>query len=144
VDISGSYLRLNDSRFASKAEGESAPIQTALVIKKGQLVLQLPKHAKENLDLNELSQILKKHDLKSLLSVANAELEIDGSMSDLAWITVLLKNSHNLAIAGSGKLNIDARLDSGWPSEGTLARIVPSNLEMKLLDYLLKMGLLYK
>lgn len=138
VDISGSYVRLDDSSLASKAAGESAAIQTSLVIRKGELELNLPELAEKDVDLNELSQVLRSYDLETLLSRADAELEVDGSMSDLGWITLLLKNSHNLAIGGSGKLAIHGLLDSGWPTEGTRAEILPEGLELRILDYVVQ------
>lgn len=135
VDISGTYIRLGDSRLANEEKGQSELVQTELVIKKGELELQLPELANEDADLKQLSQVLKNYDLNTLLSVANAELEIDGTMSDLSWITILLKNTHDLAIGGTGKVKIHALVDSGWPSEGTLAEILPEELVLKVLDY---------
>lgn len=138
IDMSGTYIRLGDSKLSSKRKGESASIQTSLVIQKGELKLHLPELANEHADLKQLTQVLKNYDLETLLSVADAELEIDGSMSDLSWITILLKNSHNLAIVGSGKIKLHALLDSGWPAEGTLVEILPENLLLNVLDYVIQ------
>ena len=138
VDISGTYIRLGDSKLTSKQYGKSDLIQTELVVSKGELELQLPELANEGADVKDLSDALKRHDLNTLLSAANAELEIDGAMSDLAWITLLLKNSYNLSIGGTGKLKIRALVDSGWPSKGTLVEILPENLVLEVLDYVIE------
>lgn len=135
VDISGTYIRLGDSKLSTKEQGQSDLIQTELLVRKGKLELQLPELANEDADLKELSEVLQSHDLSTLLSTANAELEIDGTMSDLSWITMLLKNSYGLAIGGTGKVKIRALVDSGWPSKGTLVEILPEELLLKVLDY---------
>jgi len=138
VDMSGTYIRLGDSKLASDKNGESASIQTSLVIEKGELKLHLPELADKNADLKQLTQVLKNYDLETLLSVADAELEIEGNMSDLSWITILLKNSQNLAIGGSGKIKLHALLDSGWPSEGTQIEVLPEDLRLNILDYVVQ------
>ena len=89
VDISGTYIRLGDSKLASEQHGKSELIQTELVVTKGQLELQLPELENADASVKELSEVLKQHDLNTLLAAANAELEIDGTMSDLSWMTWL-------------------------------------------------------
>ncbi len=135
VDISGTYFRLGDTRLQGKEQVQSELIQTELVVKKGELKLRMPELENEDADLKQLSQVLKDYDLNTLLSVADAELDVEGSMSDLSWITILLKNSYDLAIGGTGKVKIHALVDSGWPSEGTLVEILSEKLLLEVLDY---------
>ncbi|MBE9547858.1 MAG: hypothetical protein IMF09_00510 [Proteobacteria bacterium] len=135
IDISGTYIRLGDFTIASKLVAESAEIQTSLTIETGHLELKLPELAEEKIELNDVPRVLGDYELETLLSFADAELEINGSMSDLSWISVLFKNSHNMAIGGSGTLSIKALLNSGWLAEGSLIEILPDGLDLKILDY---------
>jgi hypothetical protein len=142
VDISGSYLRLNDQRLSSKERGESQSWQSALFIDKGTLKLHLPKAPEElsgaGTDLEQLSEALKQQDLKDLLAVAEVELIINGSISQLEWISILFKNSFNMGISGSGQLAANLRIISGWPAKDSKIEIKPDKLEVDLLDYVFK------
>lgn len=138
IDMSGTYIKLGDSQLSSAKKGDSASVQTSLLVQKGILKLQLPELGDKEVDLKQLTQALEGKDLETLLSVADAELEIDGKMSDLSWITLLLKNPHNFSIGGTGKVKIHALLDSGWPAVGTLVEVLPENLLLNVLDYVIQ------
>lgn len=140
VDISGSYLKLDDQRLSTAEKGKSKPWQTSLMIEKGTLKLHLPDAeqptAASGSQLAELSHALKAQDLKQLLAAAEAELVFKGNVSRLDWLNVLMKNSLNLRISGSGDIAANIQILSGWPATGSQVDIQSNSLEISIIDYL--------
>lgn len=136
VDVSGSYIRLDGASVASGNRVEPASTDVSLIISKGQLQLNLPELSEERVSFKGFPRLLDRYDMETLLSAADAEVDIDGSMSDLQWISILFKNNHNISVRGGGKLAVHGLLESGWLAPGTLAEISAENLELDFLDYL--------
>ena len=134
IDVSGTYLRLGDSKLTVEEAGASNEVQTDLVIEKGVLNLRLPELG-ENAEPEALFQTIKNYDLNKLLSVSDAELRVTGNMSDFSWITLLFRNNYDLEINGAGKVDIDATLESGWPAKGSRIEVTPERLMVGILDY---------
>ncbi len=138
VDLSGSYLRLDNSSLSNKQQGNSRPWQSTLMIDKGLLKLNLPEVGVQNTELDQLSEALHNQELKDLLSVAESELIILGSITQLDWLNVLLKNSFNLALSGTAQFTANLHMRSGWPAKGSTLAIQPNDLQVNLLDYSIK------
>ncbi len=136
VDISGTYLRMDDSRLANKKmDNQSQSWHTALTIEKGIMDLPIPAAEKGKDDVKSLSKALKGSDLKELLKKSDGEFMINGSVSDLAWINLLFTNPYNLSIGGSGNISADMRIAAGLPASGTELQASSRKLEIDILDY---------
>lgn len=141
IDISGSYLRFDTSKFSNKVDKLSKPWHSYLLINEGMLRLTLPTTGitakQDQPDISYLSEVLKQQKLKTILANSDAELKIKGQISQLEWINAFLKNSANLAFSGAGQLAIDLKIASGWPENGSLITVKSEQLEVSLLDYLI-------
>lgn len=143
IDVSGSYLRFDDSKISKNSNvQQSIPWYTKLSIDKGSLKLNLPEQnsisaTQGQTEIKTLAKALKQQKLKRLLSELNAELKINGQISQLEWINYLLKKSSNLSFSGSSQLTGDLKIVSGWPSKGSQINVKSENLQVSVLDYLI-------
>ena len=135
IDASGSYIRLEGTTLAGDTGESSKAWQTAIEIKQGTVKLMLPDSVSEDSGFKEIYQMLKGRDIGGLLSSGGEEIRIVGSISDLAWLSVLLKNSYGLAISGSGEVVASLYLSEGWLDTGSEIRIQPQTLGVDVLDY---------
>ena len=135
INISGTYIRFDNSKLSAEKGKQSKSWQTALQIEKGTLKLHLPEMAQQGGDIRNLSEALKQQKLKDLLAISDAELIIKGTISQLEWLNFLLKNKLNLAFSGAGQLSADVRLLSGWPATGSQLEVKSKELGVSILDY---------
>ncbi|MEA3276527.1 MAG: hypothetical protein U9Q81_14805 [Pseudomonadota bacterium] len=140
VDLSGTYLRLDEARLTSESTGESEAWQASLSITQGTLGLPVPEGSAGDAGFKHLSQALNEQGLKTLLASADAKLDADLSVSDLGWVDLLFTNPYDMAVSGSGEAAADVRIHSGWLSEGTILRVRPRGLRVQVLDYVAQGG----
>ena len=135
LDISGSFLRLRDSHLAHAKQGHSEDWQTSLNIDEGLMALPLAEIVDGNIDIKSLTEALKKSDVKKLLRSADAQFKVNGSVSDLAWLNLLIKNDYSLSINGPGKVSATINIKSGLPVQGSMLDVSSQQLEIEFLDY---------
>jgi hypothetical protein len=135
LNVSGSFLRLYDAHLAHAEKGRTENFQTALNITEGLLSLPLAKIIKGKNDIKSLTEALQESDFKQLMQTADVQLKVNGSVSDLTWLNLLIKNDYSLSINGSGKIDATIRIKSGLPVQGSILDVSSPQLQIAFLDY---------
>ncbi len=135
VDISGTYVHLYGAKLSSDDGQSSEPWHARVDFEKGKLKMLLPEGVAGDAGFHDLYQGLKGKEIVTMIDSDEKEIQIIGSISDLAWINVLLNNRFGLAITGSGEVAADIVLNKGWPAAGTKLAIHPQTLGVEVLDY---------
>ncbi len=136
IDVSGSYIRLFDARLANKNQDASAAWRAHLAVDQGWFSFP----GREAVLDGRGMRLVEERELAELLAIADGELRLNGSLSDLAWLNQLMKNEYHAEIRGSGDLQARLLLHGGWPAAGTEARVVSSGLAVEILDYVAEGG----
>ena len=102
------------------------------------LAIPVPEGESEKQGFSKLAAALKTQGAKGLLASADARLDADLSVSDLAWVELFFKNPFNLSISGSGEIAAALRLESGWLAQGTKLQARPKGLTVRVLDYVVQ------
>ncbi len=134
VDISGSYLKINETQVSNDEE-QSTPWHAAINIEKGIVQLNLDEPDAGISGANHIIQALREQEIGPLLATADEELKISGSISDLRWLNVLLKNSYDLVINGNGEITSNVVIKNGWLEAGSELAITPQEISVEVLDY---------
>lgn len=134
LDISDTKIHLSDVRLVSQEPGSAKPWDASLSIDKGLLVLPHPQSGDEAGHIRQLSY-LKEESLKYMLGKADAHFSISGKLSELAWISLLFSNPYGMTIDGTGELTADIKIDDGFPVRDSIVRILPTHLDVGVLDY---------
>ena len=138
VDVTGSYLSLTDSRLFNQKKSKkkrSKPWDTKLNINKGTLTMPLPDLRQDTNSTQKLSKEERAVKMKELMTQADAKLEILGSISQLDWINLLLKNSLGLSLWGHGEIEGNIELAKGSLLKGSTLDVKSKDLGVYLLDY---------
>ncbi len=139
VDISGSYLKINETQV-SNDQAQSTPWHAAINLIKGVIQLNLVEADAGVSGANHVIQAFREQEIGALLATADEELEISGSISDLRWLNVLLKNSYDLVINGNGEITSNVVINNGWLEPGTELTITPQEISVEVLDYVANGG----
>jgi len=135
VDLSGTFLRLDEARLASDKKGASKPWQATFTIASGRLGIPIAEGEGEASGFRHLAAVLKQEDLKDLLASADAQLNASLEVSDLGWINLLFENPFELAISGAGEVQTNMVIRDGWFAKGTALDLEPKGLQVQVLDY---------
>lgn len=135
VDISGTYLDLDDSRVKTNRGDNSAPWQARLSIGKGDVEIDLPVQIEANAGFVGFWSLFHDRDLKGLLATANGQLQAALTISDLDWVNLLFKNPYSLAIYNSAEIEADLAVSSGWLATGSTVKMPPRDFRLEVLDY---------
>ena len=138
ADLSGSYLSLSNSKLFNQKKSdnrESKTWDTRLNISKGTLIMPLPDLPRDVNSSEKLSKEERMEKMKELITQADANLAIFGSVSQRDWINLLMKNSLNLSLSGHGEIDASVELEKGLLSKGSALHVKPKELEVHLLDY---------
>jgi len=136
VDISGTYVRLDDARVRAAGEGASDPWSASFTINQGTLGLELQEGEAAEAGFKRLGETFKQRGFKSVVADADGELDAALEISDLGWINLLFQDSLGLKIAGSGGASASLRLRQGWLDAGSALTVRPQDLTIQFLDYL--------
>ncbi|MBW2682791.1 MAG: hypothetical protein JRC69_04425 [Deltaproteobacteria bacterium] len=135
VDVSGTYVHLQGVKLSSGTEQNSTPWHASVNIEQGNLKLLLPEGMAEDSSFTELYQVLKGQEIVTMLDSGNDEIKITGSISDLTWLNVFMKNRFDLALTGSGEVTVDLLVKQGLPAAGTKLAVHPQAFGVEVLDY---------
>ncbi len=138
-DISGTHLKINETQISNE-QAESSPWHASIGIEKGIIQLNLGEAETGVSSAKYISQVLMEQDIGTLLAAADEELKISGSISDLRWLNILMKNPYGLTIEGGGEITSDIVIKSGWLEKGTRLAIAPQELSVEVLDYVANGG----
>lgn len=134
-DLAGTRLKLSDARLTNEQLGASKPWQASLSISEGTLGFPVAEGTAEKAGFAHLIRTMKEQDLREILTTADAQLDARLSISDLGWLSVLFRNSFDLAVLGSGEAEAKLDIRSGWFGEGTRMQVQPRDLQVHVLDY---------
>ena len=114
IDVSGSYVRIDNARLSTEEAGKSEPWQASVEIEQGRVKLLLPEGTSKSASIKELFESMQGREILPMLDSDSEEVKLHGMISDLRWLNVLLKNRFNLDIQGSGDITADVVISSGW------------------------------
>ena len=135
IDVSGSYVQLNGAMLSNEEQQSSTPWHTGVDITQGKIRLLLPEDVPSDAGFFELYQHIKGKEIVTLLDSGDENIIINGSISDLSWLSVLIENSLGLSITGSGEVAANVVLSQGWLGTGSVLEILPQTLGVDVLDY---------
>ncbi len=135
IDVSGSYVQLNGATLSNDEQQSSTPWHTEVTITQGTIRLLLPENVPRDAGFLELYKHIKGKEIVTLLDSADDNIIINGSISDLSWLSVLIENSLGLSITGSGEVAATVVLSQGWLGTGSTLEILPQTLGVDVLDY---------
>ncbi|MEP0321562.1 hypothetical protein [Bauldia litoralis] len=134
VDVSGSYLDLDDSRVTNR-KGDSDPWQTKLTISEGKAQFDLPEESDAAAGYVGFWSLFHDRDLKAMLATADAKLKATLFVSDLNWVNFLFKNPYSLAIYNSAEVTADVTVVKGALAEGSTVKMPDREFRVEVLDY---------
>jgi len=138
INISGTYLRIDEARLSGRENTRAQPWNAAMSVDEGSIDLSPSAAMYGTTKDKEASRASRQQQFKSRLETADAHFRISGNISELDWINLLLRNPYELTIAGSGQLNTDIYLESGWPAKGSQLEVFPRKMHVEVLDYAVK------
>ena len=134
VDISGTYIDLDDSRVKN-AQGNSTPWRTHLAVSKGNAEFALPAKSDAATGVVGFWSLFRQVDLKAMLATVDGQLKASLTVSDLNWVNTLFKNPYALAMQDSAEVEADVTVRSGWLAEGSTVKMKPRDFKVAVLDY---------
>lgn len=135
IDVSGSYVHLKGAILSNGAQQTSKPWHADVEITQGKIKLLLPEEVSDDPDFQEIYHALKGKEIVTMLDSSGEEIQVTGSVSDLSWLSVLLKNRLGMSIKGTGAVKAAVILSKGWLGKGSKLVIPPQALGIELLDY---------
>jgi hypothetical protein len=133
--LTGSYIKLSGASLVREGEAESKPWHAELTIENGNFSIFDSSEKVDKEDTIDIFKMLGQADAKQTLGGSRGSLEIESSVSSLAWIGVLLNKNYNSSTSGSGTINGVLNIASGMPAEGTDIEINSDSMVMTILDY---------
>lgn len=135
VDISGTYVDLDDSRVKKPSGGDSTPWQTHLSVSEGEAQFGLPDQTDAAKGVVGFWSLFKQRDLKTMLSTVDGHLKAALTVSDLNWVNVLFKNPYALGVYDSTEVEADVTVQSGWLAKGSTVKMPSRDFKLGVLDY---------
>lgn len=135
VDISGTYLSLNDSKVTGRQGADPAPWQTRLSVEKGRVGFDLPEATDADSERAGFWAVVKEKKVKSLLATLDGEIQADLAVSDLDWVNVIFTNPYSLTVHNAAEIGADLKIRSGWFAEGSSLKMQPRKFNVTFLDY---------
>lgn len=133
--VDDTYLALRESRLQREDGTASEPWSTVVRFESGTFGL-IPPEEKVGRDGSlDLLRLLANRELKQLIGESQAELDIDASVSSLAFLGLLMGSERPAAVEGSGAVAMRVLLDAGLPRPGTSVDIRSEDLGLRVLDY---------
>lgn len=139
VDISGTYVELDDSRVTARGQ-DSDPWQTRFRVDKGEGSATLPKEADATTAAPGFWSLIREQNFKSVLATVDGRLQAGLFVSDLDWVNLLLKSPYALAIHNSAEVAADLAIRSGWLADGSTVKMTAPDLKVEFLDYVAEGG----
>ena len=136
VDISGTYLNLDDSRVKSEKGDTSSPWRTHLALTRGEAAFDLTARPKPAAGVFGFWSLFQHEDLKVILATVDGRVQGALTISDLGWLNLLFKNRFSLAVSEAVEVQADVTVRSGWLAEGSTVKSPARNFRLAILDYL--------
>lgn len=138
VDLSGTFVALDDSRVTNKKGSESTPWQTRFAITTGEADFVLPKEQDAKTGVTGFWSLFQNKELKSMLSNVDGHVEGGLKVSDLNWITFLFHKPFSLAINDAAEVKADLTVKSGRIVADSSLVMAPRQFTLGILDYIVE------
>lgn len=135
IDIAGTYLILEETEL-SRRQDKSKPWRASVAVEKGVLELDSSTGIAQEAGLKQRLSVLKGKGLASIWNTAE-QIELKGRISDLRWLNLLMKNPYDMSINGNGELTANVNIAAGWLAPGTKLLVLPKDLAVNVLDYVI-------
>lgn len=133
IDVSGSYLNLDDSAVKTPKGADIDNWQARLSVSTGEADFALPKTDEKT--FGGFWKLTRDKDIKSLLTTVDGQFKAGLTISDLDWANDLLNNPYSLAFRESAKIDADLTLSSGFLDKGSTLKMQPQDFKLEVLDY---------
>jgi hypothetical protein len=134
--LDGTGLRLSESTLRRDAGAATAPWAASIEIGAGQLSLVSPADKQNGANAFDLLWLMGQRDSRSLLAGSSGELDLDASVTSLAFLDVLLTSEEPAKVRGDGTVEGRIVLAEGLPDVGTRLNIRSESLGVTVMDYL--------
>ena len=138
VDVAGTYIALDDSRFTTQSGDSSTPWRTRFEISEGNVLFTLPENQDEKTGVVGFWSLFQKSELKSMLSNVDGHVVGDLSVSNLDWVTVLFKKPFTIDIGNSAVVNADLTVEKGRLTTDSSLSMAPTTFTLGILDYIVE------
>jgi len=133
--INGTYIKLSGASLVRDAGDEAKPWHSSFVIEDGFYSIFKTSDKSGKQGTIDLFKMLGEVDAQKVLGDSNGSFQIQSSISSLAWIAVLMKESYHSSTSGSGTINGIVNIESGLPAVGTDITVTSDAMVVTVLDY---------
>jgi hypothetical protein len=138
VDLSGTYVELDDSRVSNRSGGESKPWQSRFGITTGEADFILPEEQDAKTGVTGFWSLFQNKELKSMLSDVSGNVQGALKVSDLDWISYLFRKPFSLAIADAAEVKADLTVKAGRIVADSSLVMAPRQFTLGILDYIIE------
>lgn len=136
VDVSNTFVELDDSRVLDKKGDASKPWQTRFVIASGETDFVLPEDQDAKTGAVGFWSLFQNKELKAMLSDVSGRVEGSLTVSDLDWISFLFHKPFSLTIADSAEVKADLTVESGRIAADSRLSMAPREFTLGIFDYI--------
>lgn len=136
VDVSGTFVELDDSRVLDRKGDASKPWHTRFVIATGEADFILPEDQDADTGVVGFWSLFQNKELKSMLSDVSGHVEGALTVSDLDWVTFLFHRPFSLAIADAAEVTAELTVESGRIAANSRLSMAPREFTLGILDYI--------
>ena len=138
VDVTGTFVELDDSRVTNKKGDASKPWQTRFAVASGEADFTLPDGQDAKTGVVGFWSLFQNKELKSMLSDVSGHVQGTLNVSDLNWITFLFRKPFSLSIADSAEVQADLTVESGRITADSSLEMAPRQFTLGILDYIVE------
>ena len=138
VNLTGTYIALDDSRFTSATGAKSTPWQTRFEILDGETIFKLPDDQDPKTGVVGFWSLFQKSELKSMLSNVDGHVLGKLIVSNLDWMTVLFKKPFTIDIGKSAEVDADLTVAEGRLTADSSLSMAPTTFTLGILDYIIE------
>lgn len=138
VDVSGTFVELDDSRVLNKKGDASKPWQTRFAVTAGEADFILPEEQDQKTGVIGFWSLFQNKELKSMLSDVSGHVDGSLNVSDLDWLTYLFRKPFSLAIADAAEVKADLTVKSGRIAADSSLTMAPRQFTLGILDYIVE------
>lgn len=138
VDVSGTFVELDDSRVLNRKGDASKPWQTRFEVTTGEADFVLPDEQDAKTGVIGFWSLFQNKELKSMLSDVSGHVDGSLNVSDLDWISYLFRKPFSLAIGDAAEVKADLTVKSGRIVADSSLTMAPRQFTLGILDYIVE------
>jgi len=138
VDVTGTYIELDDSRITTSSGESSSPWHTRFAISGGEAFFPLPAEQDAKSGVVGFWSLFRKSELKSMLGDVDGHVIGKLAVSDLDWVTVLFKKPFTIEIDKSAEIDAALTVAKGRLTTESSLAMAPTAFTLGILDYIVE------